>query len=248
MECTPLITNDIDTPEQTLIDIDEMEVITESQSFTSHDLQEALQAVGYHQSTIRAVMNRCVNNGSDNGYGKDRPLTNIFYRGSVFTYPKLKVKDISESRKPGVSSAISLVNNRYPKPSAKTATNGHLCAAESNSVPETILRSSDSDALTILKQIRVANMKNVIIGQLNINSLRNKFYDLAELIPGNLDILVITETKLNDTFPEKQFYISGYKKPYRLDRNEHGGGIMIYVREDIPSEKLMWRRFLLKLI
>ena len=54
------------------------------------------------------------------------------------------------------------------------------------------------------------NLKNIIIGQLNINSLRNKFYDLAELMKGKLDILVITETKLDNTFPEKQFFIPGY--------------------------------------
>ena len=96
----------------------------------------------------------------------------------------------------------------------------------------------DLDAATILKQICISNLKNVVIGQLNVNSLRNKFYALLELIPGNVDILVITETKLDDTFPEKQFLIAGYKKPYRLDRNISGGGVMIYVREDIPSERL----------
>ena len=69
--------------------------------------------------------------------------------------------------------------------------------------------------------------------------MRNKFYGLVELIHGNLDILVITETKLDDTFPEKQFLIPGYKKPYRLDRNRNGGGVMIYVREDIPSDILL---------
>ena len=77
-------------------------------------------------------------------------------------------------------------------------------------------------------------MKNIIIGHLNINSLRNKFHDLAELMKGNLDILVVTETKLDHTFPEKQFLIPGYKKPFRADRNKDGGGVMVFVREDIP--------------
>ena len=83
------------------------------------------------------------------------------------------------------------------------------------------------------------NLKNIIIGQLNINSLRNKFYDLAELIKGKLDILVITETKLDSTFPEKQFFIPGYKKPFRADRNKDGGGVIIFVREDIPCDNLL---------
>ena len=74
---------------------------------------------------------------------------------------------------------------------------------------------------------------------MNINSLRYKIEALADLIRGNLDILVVAETKLDSTFPEEQFRIEGYKKPYRFDRNGHGGGVMIYVREDIPSNPLI---------
>ena len=60
-----------------------------------------------------------------------------------------------------------------------------------------------------------------------------------DLIHGNLDILIIGETKLDCTFPDNQFIIPGYKKPYRLDRNGNGGGVMIYVREDIPCNQLL---------
>ena len=45
-----------------------------------------------------------------------------------------------------------------------------------------------------------------------------------------MDILIITETKLDDSFPIDQFIISGYSKPSRLDRNRNGGGIIIYIR------------------
>ena len=58
-----------------------------------------------------------------------------------------------------------------------------------------------------------------------------------------MDIIVIGETKLDDTFPDNQFVISGFKKPYRLDRNRHGGGVMLYVREDIPSKILTKQKF-----
>ena len=50
--------------------------------------------------------------------------------------------------------------------------------------------------------------------------------------------MVITETKLDHTFPISQFHIPGYKKPYRKDRDSYGGGVMVYVREDIPSDIL----------
>ena len=33
-----------------------------------------------------------------------------------------------------------------------------------------------------------------------------------------------------------QFLIEGYGPPYRLDRNAHGGGVLVYVREDFPCK------------
>ena len=109
------------------------------------------------------------------------------------------------------------------------------------------------DATRKLNNIRMKHVNNVIIGHLNINSLANKCDALCYIIRDNLDILVIGETKLDDTFTEKQFIINGFCKPYRLDRNHDGGGVMVYVREDIPSRELatyqkILKRFLWKLI
>ena len=49
---------------------------------------------------------------------------------------------------------------------------------------------------------------------------------------------IITETTLNDSFPLDQFVINGYSKPYRLDRTPKWGGVIIYIREDIPKREL----------
>ena len=38
--------------------------------------------------------------------------------------------------------------------------------------------------------------------------------------------------------PDSQFFIEGFTKPYRLDGDKHGGGILIYIRENIPSKQL----------
>ena len=73
------------------------------------------------------------------------------------------------------------------------------------------------------------------MAHLNINSLRNKFDSLADQIKVNVDILVISETKLDESFPVGQFKIPGFATPFRRDRNEFGGGIMVFVREDIPA-------------
>ena len=73
---------------------------------------------------------------------------------------------------------------------------------------------------------------------MNINSLPNKFDQLKLLVQNNLDILVLTETKLDASFPTSQFLLNGFSKPYRLDRNRHGGGVLIYVSENIPNKEL----------
>ena len=49
---------------------------------------------------------------------------------------------------------------------------------------------------------------------------------------------MISETKIDERFPQGNFLIDGFSSPYRLDRDSKGGGIMLYVREDIPSNFL----------
>ena len=53
----------------------------------------------------------------------------------------------------------------------------------------------------------------------------------------------MSETKLDASFPVAQLCIDGFSIPYRLDRNRNGGGIIIYVREDITSKKLTKHKF-----
>ena len=49
---------------------------------------------------------------------------------------------------------------------------------------------------------------------------------------------MISEIKIDDTFPDSQFLIKGFSVPYRLDRTAKGGGILLYIREDIPSKRI----------
>ena len=52
------------------------------------------------------------------------------------------------------------------------------------------------------------------------------------------DILLISETKLDESFPSAQFPLNGFSKPYRLDRCSNGGGILLYIKNDIPARLL----------
>ena len=97
---------------------------------------------------------------------------------------------------------------------------------------------NDLGDIACLESIRNRNINRIVIAHLNINSLRNKFESLVDQIVGKVDILMISKTKLDSSFPEGQFLIKGYNAPYIMDRNSHGGGIMLYVREDITSKLL----------
>ena len=47
---------------------------------------------------------------------------------------------------------------------------------------------------------------------------------------------MISETKIDEAFPETQFLIESYTKPFSRDRDLQGGGLLIYVREEIPCK------------
>ena len=79
------------------------------------------------------------------------------------------------------------------------------------------------------EKLRINNGSKIFIGNLNINSLPNKFDQLKELVLKFADILVITETKLEDTFPTSQFLVDGFSEPFRLDRNKNGGNSLIFL-------------------
>ena len=62
-----------------------------------------------------------------------------------------------------------------------------------------------------------------------------KFDHLIAITKGNVDVSMISETKLDESFPSMQFNIYGYNI-FRSDRNAIGGGILMYVRDDIPCK------------
>ena len=45
---------------------------------------------------------------------------------------------------------------------------------------------------------------------------------------------MVSETKLDQSFPTAQFEIPGFATPYRLERYKHGDGSMLYVHNDSP--------------
>ena len=80
----------------------------------------------------------------------------------------------------------------------------------------------------------------LILGHVNINLIRNKFEALKFIIGHNIGIILISETKVADSFPTAQFLIKGFSTPYGFDRNSKGGGLFLYIRKDVLSKILTY--------
>ena len=89
-----------------------------------------------------------------------------------------------------------------------------------------------------LRKLLIKNPNKIIIAHLNINSIRNKSEMLSLLFHGVIDILMICETKIDDSFPTEHSIIEGYSIIYRLDRNDRGGGIMLIVKDNLLTSRL----------
>ena len=59
---------------------------------------------------------------------------------------------------------------------------------------------------------------------------------LADIIKNNIDILIISEAKIDQFFPEGKFQLYGNSEPERSDRDGNGGGILLFIPENIPSK------------
>ena len=97
----------------------------------------------------------------------------------------------------------------------------------------------DSDSVSKLRLAKLKHPKNVILSYLNINSVRNKLTDLDVLVSNFVDILSIFETKLDSSFPDAQFKLSKFAKPYRLDVSCSSGGLLTYINHAIHSRRLL---------
>jgi len=102
---------------------------------------------------------------------------------------------------------------------------------------QTIKENTIKHPSSSMKDIKAQNENKLIIAHLNINFLVNKFKPLEEIIKNKVDIMMVSETKIDDSFPLTQFEIEGYIQ-YRRDRDSQGGGIIIYIREEIPSREI----------
>ena len=70
-----------------------------------------------------------------------------------------------------------------------------------------------------------------LIGNLSINSVRNKFDQLKDTVMKYIHILILTEAKLDESFLISQFLMKVFSTSYRFNR-------MVYTRNYFPSKIL----------
>ena len=104
---------------------------------------------------------------------------------------------------------------------------------EMNPGPSTTSDSSVNDTFEFL-QLR----ELVTFSCINVQSVQPKL-DILEAEMGDRDIILITETWLKPTVPNSSVMLENFKEPFRNDRtgDRVDGGVMIYVRNSLPSKR-----------
>ena len=91
---------------------------------------------------------------------------------------------------------------------------------------------TSSDGVNNMQQFWELNPNKIIISHINFNSISNKSDFLSDQMKDNVDVLTISETKIDDIL----FEINDFNKPFWVERNDRGGGVMLFIRENIPGK------------
>ena len=77
-------------------------------------------------------------------------------------------------------------------------------------IDESLDAESTTNCKRFLKSLCTGNPDKHVFKYLNINSIRSKFEKLSDHSNGNIDVLIASETKIDDSFPNGSFLIDGY--------------------------------------
>ena len=79
---------------------------------------------------------------------------------------------------------------------------------------------------------RQTNSNKISIIHLNANRIKNKI-DQIELQTKDIDIITVSETWLTPDINDDTITLKGFHKPIRKDREGEGGGVAIYVKDNL---------------
>jgi len=110
----------------------------------------------------------------------------------------------------------------------------------SNDYDDTNVFSNSPNELTscfdIAKKYKCKHRNNLVFAHLNVNSLKKKHAEIHLLVSGNIDVMFLSETKLDNTYTSSMFAIENYSI-VRQDRSSRGGGLLVYIRSDIINRR-----------
>ena len=101
----------------------------------------------------------------------------------------------------------------------------------------------------IIRRLKNRNINDLILAHLNINSLRCIIIDLGEIKSSSeIDSLSISETKIDDSFPDAQFQIDSCIS-FRHDCNQNGGSIFTFVKKRLlPNRRYEFESSVIEII
>ena len=70
---------------------------------------------------------------------------------------------------------------------------------------ESLDAESATDCKKFLKSLHTSNPDKLVFAHLNINTIRNKSEMLSDQIKDSIDVLSVSETKIDDSFPTGNF-------------------------------------------
>ena len=87
-----------------------------------------------------------------------------------------------------------------------------------------LLNSDESNAIDVLQNIRIENPNQLTNGYFNINSITNKFEIPSSIISSSMDIIMVSEIKLEESFSNIQFLMLDFANPNRFNGMCNGVG------------------------
>ena len=161
-----------------------------------------------------------MNSDLPNGFPSNKFTT--FYTG--FTIPILHtiIKGWCTVKLGHKTSSRSQYDDRTQQHIVRNIVNNHVTRRH---ITDDHVQSPENIEFNGLTAFYSNNVSNLKFGHLNINSIRHKFPPLAEALnKHDLGIVMLQETKIDESFPMGQFSVEGYNV-YRNDYTEHIGGL-----------------------
>lgn len=115
---------------------------------------------------------------------------------------------------------------------AKTGTKQTSCK---RTIPQIQNQVGTTGCYNTIKS-KLTKHNGISLATLNTRSLYPKMHEVRHMmLTTNIDILVITETWLDDTI-NREVEVEGYTIA-RNDRNRHGGGVLIYIKDGLEYQE-----------